>query len=130
MQIGAKGALWGQMDHGALKVVDPVAGDGQIYVTGWETRTSLDDEPKTTVYSGHDLHFRVTGGAYKLVFTGSDIDLTAVGVGVAKLDGEATVLDAGSYAVDGGKWKHVPVFLIPRQTASVSFPDPADVPTP
>jgi len=128
VQIGtiaqpAKGALWGQMDHGVLKVVDPVVGDGQIYVSGWETKTVKDDDPKTTVYSGHDLHFRVTGGKYKLVFVGSGIDLTAVGTGVAQLDGDASVLDAGSYAVDSGKWKPVPVLLVPRQTWSVTFGD-------
>lgn len=128
VQIGtiaqpAKGALWGQMDHGVLKVVDPVVGDGQIYVSGWETKTVKDDDPKITVYSGHDLHFRVTGGKYKLVFVGSGIDLTAVGAGVAQLDGDASALDAGSYAVDSGKWKPVPVLLGPKQTWSVPFGD-------
>lgn len=128
VQIGtvphpAKGALWGQMDHGYLKVVDPVVGDGQIYVSGWETRRLTDDDPKTVVYTGRDLHFRVTGGEYKLVFVGSGIDLTAVGTGVAQLAGDPAAADAGSYALDSGKWTPVPVFIIPKQTKAVPFGD-------
>ena len=32
-----------------------------------------------TVYTGRDIHFRVTGGKYKLVFRGSGADVSAVG---------------------------------------------------
>jgi hypothetical protein len=133
VQIGtvtqpAKGALWGQMDRGMLKVVDPVAGDGQIYVSGWETRKPMSDDPKTVVYTGRDLHFRVTAGKYKLVFNGSGIDLTAVGIGVAQLAGDSTALDAGSYALDSGKWTPVPVFPIPTQRAYVPFGDDSQTP--
>lgn len=127
VQIGtvaqpAKGALWGQMDRGTLKVVDPVAGDGHIYVSGWENRKPTNDDPKTIVYSGRNLHFRVTAGKYKLVFNGTGIDLTAVGVGVAQLAGDPLAPDAGSFAVDSGKWTDVPVFPLPTQSASVPFP--------
>lgn len=130
VQIGtvdqpATGALWGQMDRGRLTIVDPIAGDGAVYVSGWDTRKPTDDSPRTVVYTGKDLHFRVTGGKYKLVFNGSGIDLTAVGTGVAQLDGDEDALNAGSYAVDSGKWIPVPVLLVPKQTVSVAFPAPA-----
>lgn len=114
---GTRGTVWGQMDKGKLVVTDPVAGDGVIYVNGAEsTRPGLSDT--VTIYSGKDIHFRVTGGRYKLVFKGmtSDtsavgVDLTAVGVGVAQLTGDAFADSPGKYAVDNsGKWNTVPVW--------------------
>jgi hypothetical protein len=121
----AQGTAWGQMDKGTLRVADPVAGTGTILVSGWENRhlvPATDTAPKVVVYSGHDLHFRVTGGKYKLFFSGSGIDLTAVGVGVAYLAGDPSADDAGDYALNGGKWIPMPV-TIPLQLARVPFGD-------
>ena len=126
----ATGALWGQMDRGKLTIVDPVAGDGTVFVSGWETRKQTDDSPRTVVYTGKDLHFRVTGGKYKLVFNGAGIDLTAVGVGIARLDGDQDAVNAGSYAIDSGKWIPVPVLLVPKQTIAVPFGDQSAAQTP
>lgn len=105
----AKGALWGQMDKGVIKVTDPVVGDGQVYVSGYESKTVNPDLPNVVVYSGKDLHFRVTGGKYKLFFRGSGLDFTAVGVGTALLNGDDSAIDTGDYARNGGKWFNVPV---------------------
>jgi hypothetical protein len=95
-------------------VVDPVLGDGAILVSGWENRTYgvNADGLKVTLYSGRDLHFRVTGGKYKVVFNGSGIDLTAVGVGVAYLDGDENAIDPGYYAVNSGDWIQMPTFRL------------------
>ena len=109
----AKGALWGQMDSGRLIVFDPVIGDGNVYVSGWESKGSWatpEDYPNATVYRGTNLHFRVTGGKYRLAFLGKGIDLTAVGVGTAWLNGDSTEDSAGQYAVDSGKWQQVPQY--------------------
>jgi hypothetical protein len=127
VQIGsnfqpARGVLWGQMDKGTLRVLDPVPGDGQILVSGYETRTPVinGDGLKVTIYSGRDLHFRVTGGKYKLSFVNAQgLDLTAVGAGVAYLDGDESALDAGDYAVNSGEWVAMPTFTTKR----VSFGD-------
>jgi hypothetical protein len=107
--INAKGVLWGQMDKGSLTVTDPLAGDGDILVTGYDkTPKVLVDG--STLYTGRDLHFRITGGAYKLQFSGgAGIDLTTVGVGKATIIPDITVPDDGDYALDGGKWKPVPL---------------------
>jgi hypothetical protein len=116
--IGGSGVLWGQMDKGALIVSDPNPNDGDVYVTG------ADKAPKTladgsTLYAGRDLTFRITGGSYKLQFVnGSGIDLTTVGVGKATIVPSLTVVDDGDYAVDGGKWKSVPIL----DPLSVRFP--------
>jgi hypothetical protein len=121
----ARGVLWGQMDKGKLTVVDPVVGDGAIFVSGWETRRAIatpdDGGPAITVYGGTNLHFRVSGGRYRLYFNGSGIDLTAIGVGVAYLAGDDTVLDPGYYAVDSGKWIPVPVPVLPQKNVAVPF---------
>jgi hypothetical protein len=122
VQIGsnsqpARGALWGQMDKGILRVLDPVPGDGQILVSGYENRTSVlnSDGLKVTVYTGRDLHFRVTGGKYKLSFLNAQgLDLTAVGAGVAYLDGDENAVDAGDYAVNSGDWVAMPTFTTKR----------------
>jgi hypothetical protein len=108
----ARGVLWGQMDRGTMRVLDPVPGDGQILVSGWQNKSTAinADGLKVVVYSGRDLHFRVTGGYYKLWFNGAGIDLTAVGVGIAYLDGDDNAVDAGYYAVNSGKWVQMPTF--------------------
>jgi hypothetical protein len=115
----ARGVLWGQMDKGRLVVVDPIGDGGQAYVSGWDTRSvlnrALDGTPTVTAYTGTDIHFRITGGKYRLSFSGSGIDLTAIGVGVAYLAGDYLAADGGDYAVDSKKWIPVPVYVAPPQ---------------
>jgi hypothetical protein len=108
---GSRGTVWGQMSSGRLVVTDPVVGDGVIYVSGAET-VSLGKAENVTIYQGKDLHFRVTGGKYRLSFKGAGIDLTAVGIGSAQLTGDAFVDKTGKYSVDSGKWNPVPVYPI------------------
>jgi hypothetical protein len=110
---GNRGTVWGQMDNGTLRVTDPLPGDGAIFVSGAEAVHAVSDT--VTTYSGKNIHFRVTGGRYRLTFKGlvSDlpavgIDLTAVGVGTALLTGDPFV-DPGDYAIDNGKWIPLPV---------------------
>jgi hypothetical protein len=112
---GTRGTAWGQIGKGSLIVTDYVAGDGQVLVSGADSTSPIGSN--VTIYSGKDIHFRVTGGRYKLRFTGNDINLSAVGVGTAKLTGDDTADDAGDYALDGGK--RVPMPLVLR---IVSFP--------
>ena len=112
----ARGLLWGQMDAGKLTVEDPVLGDGRILVTGYESKTynpaTIDGTPAQTVYSGANMHFRVTGGKYRLIFRGSGIDLTAIGAGVATLNASENAIDAGYYAVDSGEWLPAPLDVV------------------
>jgi hypothetical protein len=126
----ARGLLWGQMDNGKLTVQDPVAGDGKILVTGWDTRvfmpaSFIDGTPAQTTYTGTNIHFRVTGGKYRLFFKGSGIDLTAIGAGVALINASESALDAGYYAVDSGDWTAAPLFV----TKTVPFGTPTAPPS-
>jgi hypothetical protein len=127
---GVRGTVWGQMDKGKLVVTDPVAGDGTIYVSGAETVTPGKTDG-VTIYSGRDIHFRVTGGKYKLVFRGTTadlsavgIDLTAVGVGSVQMTGDAFADDTGKFALDSGKWNPVPVWAVTKQFGVQPAPAP------
>jgi len=110
---GTRGTLWGQIDKGKLVVTDPIAGDGQVLVSGSETKHPgvLDG---TTIYGGTDIRFRVTGGKYRLSLKGTGIDLTAVGVGTAQVSGDLLAETPGNYALDSGKWIPVPYFPASR----------------
>jgi hypothetical protein len=126
----SRGIVWGQMDKGRLVVSDPVAGDGAIYVSGADTATPGKNET-VTVYTGRNIHFRVTGGKYKLIFRGPTpdlsavgVDLTAVGVGSVQLTGDAFTTDTGKFAVDSGKWNTVPVWPITKQFGVQPAPTP------
>lgn len=113
----ARGTLWGQVDSGTILATDPTGpGDGQILVSGWDTRTvQLADPtsptgPRVIVYRGSDMRFRVTGGKYRIQFVNaSDLNLTAVGGGFAILNGSVTAADPGTYALDSGNWLPVPL---------------------
>lgn len=127
---GSRGTVWGQMAKGRLVATDPVVGDGAIYVSGAETVLPGKTEG-TTVYIGRNIHFRVTGGKYKLIFRGPTpdlsavgVDLTAVGVGSVQLTGDAFTTDTGKYAVDSGKWNTVPVWPITKQFGVQPAPTP------
>ncbi|HZT92697.1 MAG TPA: hypothetical protein VFA05_11720 [Gaiellaceae bacterium] len=129
--ISGKGAIWGQVDTGRLVVTDPQPGDGQVFVSGAE-HSHVWDDGITTSYWGKNIHFRITGGTYQLKFkalagdvavdpAAQGIDLTAVGVGTMKIAGDVFSTDAGSYALDGGKWIPVPT----STPKTVAFPEPS-----
>jgi hypothetical protein len=127
---GIRGTAWGQMDKGKLVVTDPVAGDGAIYVSGAETAIPGKTEG-VTVYAGRDIHFRVTGGKYRLAFRGPTpdlsavgVDLTAVGVGSVQITGDAFASFTGKYAIDSGKWNTVPVWTVTKQFGVQPAPTP------
>jgi hypothetical protein len=125
----ARGLLWGQMDSGKLIVEDPILGDGKIFVTGWDTRvftpaSTFDGTPATTTYTGTNIHFRVTGGKYRLIFRGAGIDLTAIGAGVATLNASESAVDAGYSAVDAGDWTAAPLFTVKTVPFGTQTPPP------
>ena len=129
----ARGLLWGQMDSGKLTVKTRSSGDGRILVTGWETKAFTpatdDGSPAQTTYTGANIHFRVTGGKYRLIFRGAGIDLTAIGAGVAFINASETAIDAGYYAVDAGDWTAAPLFTI-KAVPFGAQPTPSPAPSP
>ena len=107
---GTRGAIWGQLDSGTLKVTDMNLDDGIApQVSGAESTASTAD-PGVKIYSGKNIHFRFSGGKYKFtIVSATGVDVTAVGVGQVWLTGDPYSFDPGYYAIDDGKWQPVPL---------------------
>ncbi|HXF98836.1 MAG TPA: hypothetical protein VNJ46_09525 [Gaiellaceae bacterium] len=83
-----RGAVLGRLAQGTLRVTDLTPRDRfEPIVTG---RRLLEEElgPRTIVYRGQGLRFRMVGGGYRIVVRGAGISLSAVGRGQVVLDGE------------------------------------------
>jgi hypothetical protein len=106
--VNGRGVLIGQMDKGTLRVQDMNPNDGQQPAISGAEHSRATDDPNTTIYWGTDIHFRVTGGKYRIRFKGNGVDLTAVGVGTADITANPLAFSPGSYSLDGGKWTGVP----------------------
>jgi hypothetical protein len=121
---GQRGAIWGQVDKGTLKVVDLNPDDNlNAFVSGCLGTPGTD--PGVTLYSCKNIHFRFIGGKYRFVITGLGIDVTAVGVGQAYLTGDPDQDDTGDYAVDDGKWQAVPLL---KKLVTFGTPQPVTSP--
>jgi hypothetical protein len=109
--LNGRGVLWGQMDKGFIKVteVSPANGQQEAFVSGAEHSLRAPEDPNVTTYWGTNLHFRATGGKYRIRFRGTGVDLSTIGVGTADITGNPDLLDQGHYALDGGKWVAVPL---------------------
>ncbi len=105
---GSRGAIWGQVDKGSVRVFDPNPDDNLVALVSGADQVRSTADPGVTIYSGKNIHFRFSGAKYGFSIVGSGIDVTAVGVGKAWLTGAGT-LDDGDYAVDDGKWQSVPL---------------------
>ncbi len=103
----ARGAFIGRIDRGSVVITDLTPDDTFVpYVFG-------DDNPVRLVgdtgmqYSGRNVRFRLGGGFYRLVITAKGIDLSAVGVGTALIQGDG--LDGpGVYTTEGANCTATP----------------------
>ena len=99
--LSGRGAVIGQIDKGSVKTVDPIPGDGSgPIVTGAEHQRAISDT--TSRYSGTDVSFRIIGGTFTVVVSGSGIDLSFVGHGKLTISADPRVVDDGKYSFDGG----------------------------
>jgi|SRR5689334_182952 hypothetical protein len=105
--VRARGGIIGRFDQGRVTIVDPILGDGGVpAVYGYDRINVLG--PHTTVYVGEDIRFRLIGGAYRVTVQGSGMDISAVGRGVAILDGSGFSDQPGRFQVNGGTWQPMP----------------------
>ena len=81
---------------------------------------ATDDGSPALTTTGTNIHFRVTGGKYRLIFRGAGIDLTAIGTGVAFINASENAIDAGYFAVDAGDWTAAPLFTIKAVPSGLS----------
>ena len=103
VMLDLRGNVLGRLTSGTLRVTDQTPGDRySAYVVGRKL-TQLRTGPRTVLYRGQGLRFRMLGGGYRVVVRGVGIDVEAVGRGVVVLDGEPKVEgeDTGVYSLDG-----------------------------
>jgi hypothetical protein len=99
-----RGVVLGRLTTGSLRVVDTTPRDRHTaYVVGRKL-TQERVGPRTVVYRGQGLRFRMLGGGYKITIRASGISLSVVGRGVVVLDGEARFADddVGVYSFEEG----------------------------
>jgi hypothetical protein len=103
VRIDLRGSVIGRLGNGTLRVTDLTPRDpfGEIVHGRDLVEESLG--PRTAVYRGQAIRFRMLGGAYRVVLRGRGIDLAAVGRGLVWLDGDPRPLDesTGLYSVTG-----------------------------
>ena len=112
--VKGDGVLLGQMDKGTLRVQTLTSADAADPAvsspsSGPALRTRETSDLSATIYTGTNIHFRVTTGRYAITFHGSGLDLTAVGVGTATMTASSVVANIGEYTLDGTKWLAVPI---------------------
>jgi hypothetical protein len=103
VMLDLRGSILGRLSKGSLRVTDQTPADRYAALVVGRKVTQERIGPRTVVYRGQWLRFRMLGGGYRVVVRGSGIDISAVGKGVAVLDGEPAFAgdDAGVYSLDG-----------------------------
>ena len=123
VMIDVRGNVLGRLTNGTLRVTDVTPGDRYgAYVVGRKlTQTRLG--PRSVLYRGQGLRFRMLGGGYRVVIRGTGIDVEAVGRGIVTLDGEPRVPgeDVGVYSLDGADCEVEPQRCAPLPTEPERF---------
>lgn len=105
------GSALGRVASGTVVIVDPVFGDGgSADVWGCDKQSAAASD-HVTICSGTNLRLRVVDGKYKLIITGTGINLSAVGTGQVTLDGrgdDPSVKADGFYSLNDSLYKSLP----------------------
>ena len=131
--VDLKGSALGRLTNGTLRVTDQTPNDRYAPLVVGKKVTQERIGPRTVVYRGVGLRFRMLGGGYRLVVRGSGIALSVVGRGVVTLDGDPrfTGDDAGVYSLDGVDCSVEPQSCVPLPAEPQRFTlGPPAVPTP
>ena len=98
-----RGSVLGRLSNGTLRVTDSTPNDRFTALVVGRKVTHERIGPRTVLYRGQGLRFRMVGGGYRIVVRGTGIALSAVGRGVVTLDGEPGAdADAGVYSLEEG----------------------------
>lgn len=101
--VDLRGSLLGRLGNGSLRVTDHTPSDRYAAMVVGRRMTQERVGPRTILYRGQGLRFRMLGGGYRVVARGSGISVSAVGRGTVVLDAEPRFAgdDAGVYSLDG-----------------------------
>jgi hypothetical protein len=133
VMVDLRGSLLGRLGAGTLRVTDQTPNDRYVaLVVG--RKVSLERiGPRTVLYRGVGLRFRMLGGGYRVVARGSGISVSAVGRGTVVLDGDPRFAgdDAGVYSFDGVDCSLEPELCAPLPAAPERFVlEPAETENP
>jgi hypothetical protein len=103
VMIDLRGSVVGRITSGSLRVTDHTPNDRYTAVVVGRKLTQERVGPRTVIYRGVGLRFRMLGGGYRMLARGSGITVSAVGRGLVMLDGDPKVFgeDIGVYSLDG-----------------------------
>lgn len=122
VMLDLRGSVLGRLSVGTLRVTDNTPRDRYAALVVGRKLTQERVGPRTVVYRGQGLRFRMVGGAYRIMVRGSGISLSAVGRGVVSLDGEPRFAGdyAGVYSLEEG------VDCAVDQVMCIALPDEAE----
>lgn len=135
--LDVRGVVLGRLAAGSVRVTDHTPRDPFTELVRGkyvEERTG----PRTVVYRGAGLRFRMVGGRYRIVIRGTGIAVSANARGVVTLDGDRKTADelTGLYSVTGADCSLEPTLCIAlpdepqRFTLGETPVDDGDVRTP
>jgi hypothetical protein len=93
--VSGRGALFGHLDIGSVRITDLPSGADTTIVVAGEDRDTRDIDDQTTEYRGTDLTFRLVAGNWRVRIAGEGVEVSAVLKGVVGLRGE------GRFSIDG-----------------------------
>jgi hypothetical protein len=103
VMVDLRGSLLGRLGTGTIRVTDLTPNDRYGAMVAGRKLTQERVGPRTVLYRGQGLRFRMLGGGYRVVARGSGISVSAVGRGTVVLDAEPRFPgdDVGVYSLDG-----------------------------
>jgi hypothetical protein len=98
-----RGVVLGRLTAGTLRVTDLTPRDRFAPTVSGRKVTAERIGPKTTLYRGVGIRFKLLGGRYRIVLRGAGMSVSAVGRGQVVLDGDPRWLgdDVGVFSLDG-----------------------------
>ena len=123
VMVDLRGSLLGRLVTGSLRVTDLTPNDRYSALVAGRKVTQERLGPRTVIYRGQGLRFRMLGGGYRVVARGSGISVSAVGRGVVMLDAEPKFLgdETGVYSFDGVDCSLEPTLCTPLPTEPERF---------
>ena len=134
VMIDLKGSVLGRITAGTLRVTDHTPNDRYSAVVNGRKVSEERLGPRTVLYRGQGLRFRLLGGGYRMVARGSGITVSAVGRGSVMLDAEPRFFgdDTGVYSLDGADCSVEPLSCtpLPEEPERFALEPPATPPQP
>jgi hypothetical protein len=129
--LEVRGSVLGRLANGTLRVTDQTPRDRFEAMVVGRKMTEERIGPRTVVYRGQGLSFRMVGGRYRIGVRGNGISLSAAVRGSVTLDGEPRVAgeDVGVYSIDGTDCGLLPLDCTPLPLEPETFllgPRPED----